>query len=65
MESFTSVQIEHASRGGSWATPGPAHAASRGSDTPTNTNGWLGFRCARSIPPEQNIKVVPSSDASE
>ncbi len=65
MENFTSVQTEHVSRGGSWATPGPAHAASRGSDTPTNTNGWLGFRCARSAPPRQDAKVVPSSDASE
>ena len=65
MENFTSVQTEHVSRGGSWATPGPAHAASRGSDAPTNTNGWLGFRCARSAPPRQDAKVVPSSDASE
>ena len=52
MENFTSVQTAHASRGGSWNTPGPAHVASRGSDTPTNTNSWLGFRCARSAPPQ-------------
>ena len=58
MENFTSIQTEHVSRGGSWNTPGPAHVASRGSDTPTNTNSWLGFRCAKSIPPKQNTQKV-------
>ena len=63
MKSFTSVQTERVSRGGSWNTPGPAHAASRGDDTPTNTNSWLGFRCAKSAPPDQNAQVIttPSS----
>ena len=58
LENFTSVQREHVSRGGSWNTPGPAHVASRGSDTPINTNSWLGFRCASSIPPKQNAQTV-------
>ena len=53
LESFTGVQTAHVSRGGSWNTPGPAHVASRGSDTPINTNSWLGFRCAKNIPPKQ------------
>lgn len=65
MENFTSVQTEHVSRGGSWNTSGPAHVASRGSDTPINTNSWLGFRCARSVLPKQDAKIVPSPDASE
>ena len=51
MENFPSVRTKRVSRGGSWNTPGPAHAASRGNDTPTNTNSWLGFRCAKSTPP--------------
>ena len=59
MEDFTSVQTERVSRGGSWNTPGPAHTASRGSDTPTNTNSWLGFRCARSTPPQQDAETAP------
>ena len=52
MENFTNIQTEHVSRGGSWNTSGPAHVASRGSDTPTNTNSWLGFRCARRTSPK-------------
>ena len=58
MENFTSVQRAHVSRGGSWNTPGPAHVASRGSDTPINTNSWLGFRCARSAPPQQDAQTI-------
>ena len=54
MEDFTSVQTRRVSRGGSWNTPGPAQAATRGSDKPTHTNSWLGFRCAKSAPPEQH-----------
>ena len=59
MEDFTSVRTERVSRGGSWNTPGPAHIASRGSDTPTNTNSWLGFRCARSPLLQQEAETVP------
>ena len=59
MENFTSVRTERVSRGGSWKTPGPAHVSSRGSDMPTDTNGWLGFRCARSTPPQQDTEIVP------
>lgn len=58
MKDFTSVQTAHVSRGGSWNTPGPAHVASRGSDTPINTNSWLGFRCARSAPPQQDAQTI-------
>ena len=58
MKDFTSVQTAHVSRGGSWNTPGPAHVASRGSDTPINTNSWLGFRCARSAPPQQDAQII-------
>ena len=65
MEDFTSVQTRRVSRGGSWSTPGPATVASRGSDRPTNTNGWLGFRCAKSAPPQQDTEAAPSSDTSE
>ncbi len=46
---FINVRTERVSRGGSWATPSPAHTATRGNDEPTNTNGWLGFRCTRSL----------------
>lgn len=46
---YTNITTERVSRGGSWNTPGPAHTAARGQDDPTNTNGWLGFRCARSL----------------
>ena len=65
MENFTSIQTERVSRGGSWNTPGPAHAASRGDDTPTNTNSWLGFRCAKNTPSQQDTEAAPSSDTSE
>lgn len=49
IKNFLDVQTERVARGGSWATPIPAHIADRGRDAPTNTNGWLGFRCANSI----------------
>ena len=65
MADFTSVQTKRVSRGGSWNTPGPARVATRGSDAPTNTNGWLGFRCAKSAPPQQNTEATPASGASE
>ena len=65
MEDFTSVQTRRVSRGGSWSTPGPATVASRGSDKPTNTNGWLGFRCAKSAPLQQDTEAAPASDTSE
>ncbi len=65
MEDFTDVQTERVSRGGSWNTPGPAGVASRGSDKPTNTNGWLGFRCAKSAPRQQDAEANPSSDTTE
>ncbi len=60
MENFTSVHTkrERVSRGGSWNTPGPAYVSSRGNDTPTNTNSWLGFRCARSTPPQQDTETA-------
>ncbi len=65
LENFTSVQTKRVARGGSWNTPGPAHAATRGSDTPTNTNSWLGFRCAKSStgiapPAKQGENTLPS-----
>ena len=54
MEDFTSVKTIRVSRGGSWNTRNsPAQAASREDDTPTNTNSWLGFRCAKSAPSPQ------------
>lgn len=56
MADFTSVQTERVSRGGSWNTPGPASVASRGSDAPAKTNGWLGFRCAKDVPLQQGSK---------
>ncbi|MDE0019043.1 MAG: SUMF1/EgtB/PvdO family nonheme iron enzyme [Candidatus Poribacteria bacterium] len=66
MEDFTSVQTVRVSRGGSWNTRNsPAQAASRGNDTPTNTNSWLGFRCAKSAPPQQDAEANPSSDTAE
>ncbi len=65
MEDFTSVQTVRVSRGGSWNTPGPATVASRGDDTPTNTNSWLGFRCAKSAPPQEDTEAAPASDTSE
>ncbi|MDE0401169.1 MAG: hypothetical protein OXL96_25520 [Candidatus Poribacteria bacterium] len=50
----------------SWNTRNsPAQAASRGNDTPTNTNSWLGFRCAKSAPPQQDAEANPSSDTAE
>ena len=65
MADFTSVQTVRVSRGGSWNTPGPAGVANRGDDTPTNTNSWLGFRCAKSIPSEQGTETDSASDTSE
>lgn len=66
MEDFTSVQTGRVSRGGSWNTRNsPAQVASRGNDTPTNTNSWLGFRCAKSAPRQQDTEAAPSSDTSE
>ena len=65
MEDFTSVQTMRVSRGGSWNTPGPAGVASRGDDTPTNTNSWLGFRCAKSAPPQEDTEANSSSDTAE
>ena len=65
MEDFTSVQTMRVSRGGSWNTPGPAGVANRGDDKPTNTNSWLGFRCAKSAPPQEDTKAAPSVDTSE
>ena len=65
MEDFTSVQTMRVSRGGSWNTPGPAGVASRGDDKPTNTNSWLGFRCAKSAPPVEGPEAAPSADISE
>ena len=65
MEDFTSVKTMRVSRGGSWNTPGPAHAASRGDDKPTNTNSWLGFRCAKSPPPQQDTEATSTSDPAE
>ena len=61
MEDFTSVQTTRVSRGGSWNTPGPAGVATRGDDTPTNTNSWLGFRCAKSAPPQQDTEAASIS----
>ena len=65
MEDFTNVKTLRVSRGGSWNTPGPAWVASRGDDKPTNTNSWLGFRCAKSAPPQQDTEAAPSSDTAE
>ena len=66
MEDFTGVQTLRVSRGGSWNTRNsPAQTASRGNDKPTNTNSWLGFRCAKSAPPQQDTEAAPSSDTSE
>jgi formylglycine-generating enzyme required for sulfatase activity len=65
MEDFTSVQTVRVSRGGSWNTPGPAGVATRGDDTPTNTNSWLGFRCAKSAPSQQDTEAASASDTSE
>ncbi|MXZ01722.1 SUMF1/EgtB/PvdO family nonheme iron enzyme [Candidatus Poribacteria bacterium] len=62
MEDFTSVQTIRVSRGGSWNTPGPAGVANRGNDKPTNTNSWLGFRCAKSATPQQDTEAAPSFD---
>ena len=65
MEDFTSVKTIRVSRGGSWNTPGPASVANRGDDKPTNTNSWLGFRCAKSAPPQQDTEAPPTSDTSD
>ena len=66
MEDFTSVKTVRVSRGGSWNTRNsPAQAASRGNDTPTNTNSWLGFRCAKSAPSQQDTEAAPTSDTAE
>ena len=65
MEDFTSVQTVRVSRGGSWNTPGPAGVATRGDDMPTNTNSWLGFRCAKSAPPQEDTEAAPSADTAK
>lgn len=65
MEDFRGVKTRRISRGGSWNTPGPAGVASRGNDKPTNTNSWLGFRCAKSAPPQQATEANSSSDTAE
>ncbi len=65
MEDFTSVKTVRVSRGGSWNTPGPAGTASRGSDKPTNTNSWLGFRCAKSAPLQQDTEAGDSVNTAE
>ncbi len=52
MENYLTIRSPRVSRGGSWNTPEPAKTADRGRDRPYNTNGWLGFRCAKSIPTE-------------
>ena len=66
MENFTSVQTVRVSRVGSWNTRNsPAQAASRGNDTPTNTNSWLGFRCAKSAPSQKDTEAAATSDNSE
>ena len=62
MADFTTVKTIRVSRGGSWNTPGPAGVANRGDDKPTNTNSWLGFRCAKSATPEQGTEAVPETD---
>ena len=62
MEDFTSVKTIRVSRGGSWNTPGPAGVANRGDDKPTHTNSWLGFRCAKSAPRQQDAEANSSSN---
>ena len=63
IENFLDVRTERVARGGSWATPIPAHIADRGRDAPTNTNGWLGFRCAKSITVlEKDKSVMQNTD---
>ncbi|RKU25349.1 hypothetical protein C6497_15925 [Candidatus Poribacteria bacterium] len=44
---FLGVSTRRVSRGGSWNSPGPAQTADRGRGLPSNTNGWVGFRCVR------------------
>ena len=65
MEDFTSVKTIRVSRGGSWNTSRPAGVADRGDDKPTNTNSWLGFRCAKNAPPQQETEAAPSADTAE
>ena len=62
MADFTTVKTIRVSRGGSWNTPGPAGVANRGDDKPTNTNSWLGFRCAKGVTPQEDTEVVPETD---
>ena len=57
MEDFTNVRTVRVSRGGSWNAPGPTRVASRGNDKSTNTNSWLGFRCAKNATPQQGAEV--------
>ena len=57
IENFTDVQTARVARGGSWVTPGPAHTADRGRDAPTNTNGWLGFRCAKTMTAQEREEL--------
>ena len=57
LENFMDVRTARVARGGSWATPGPAHTADRGNDLPTNTNGWLGFRCAKTLTTQEKAEL--------
>lgn len=56
LEKYLSITSRRVSRGGSWNTPGPARTSVRGNDMPSNTNSWLGFRCAKSIPEPIRLK---------
>ena len=48
MNNFTSVQTSRVVRGGSWVNdPKYLRVANRGRGTPTRTNNYYGFRCAR------------------
>ena len=52
-ENFTSIPTDpgRVLRGGSWRDRATfLRVANRGRDTPTNTNGFYGFRCVRDVP---------------
>ena len=57
LENFMDVRTARVARGGSWTTPGPAYTADRGNDLPTNTNGWLGFRCAKTLTTQEKAEL--------
>ena len=57
IENFMDVRTQRVARGGSWTTPGPAHTADRGNDPPNNTNGWLGFRCAKTMTAQEKEEL--------